>query len=512
MAVNKVRIVDERRFVQATRDSGYRDLDAAVSELVDNALQANARTVRIVTPLGKHPQGSWSLAVLDDGSGMTRHELGTALQFGGSHRFNDRTGLGRFGMGLPNSSLSQARRVDVYSWMRRGAVWHSYLDLDEILFGHCRHVPMPARAALPEAFRAHAQVTGTLVLWSRFDRLCSSSGASAIRRLELRLGQRFRYFIWGGHRILINDVPVVPFDPLFLSGETRVPCVRGKQYGDTLVYGLATVGGEDGARTARVQVRFSEIPVPELAGLTKEQKRLYGISSGAGVSIVRAGREIDYGWFFMDKRRENYDDWWRCEVSFAPELDELFGVAHTKQGIRPSDRLRSLLTPQLGSIARLLNHRARRAHMTYAAQNGRESASVASKRDGRLRPTVHGNSALGGVAACKGQLPGRQAVPEAGLRQYAVEMQDIHERVFYRAEAKDGNVVLVLNNLHEFAQRLYSPLVAGDTSDGLAVKFQLFLLALARSENLNWTDSERDTIQRFKHEWSRAVSVFLRGA
>ena len=32
-----------------------------------------------------------------------------------------------------------------------------------------------------------------------------------------------------------------------------------------------------------------------------------------------ANREIDFGWFFMgNKRRENYDDWWRCEVKFEP--------------------------------------------------------------------------------------------------------------------------------------------------------------------------------------------------
>jgi hypothetical protein len=52
-------------------------------------------------------------------------------------------------------------------------------------------------------------------------------------------------------------------------------------------------------------------------------------------------REIDKGWYFMGKKRqENYDDWWRCEVRFPPAIDELFGVTHSKQGISPVQEFR----------------------------------------------------------------------------------------------------------------------------------------------------------------------------
>ena len=40
-------------------------------------------------------------------------------------------------------------------------------------------------------------------------------------------------------------------------------------------------------------------------------------------------------------------------------LDEEFGVTHTKQGIRPSEKLRSLLTPEIEKIAHKLNARVR---------------------------------------------------------------------------------------------------------------------------------------------------------
>jgi hypothetical protein len=138
------------RFILATRDSGYKGTESAVAELVDNSLQASAKHVWISAAVqdedSAHPL---RLSVLDDGCGMDKRTLRQSLRFGGSSRFNDRSGLGRYGMGLPNSSLSQARRVDVYSWVRPGGVLHTYLDVDEIATGRLTEVPEPKPQSLP---------------------------------------------------------------------------------------------------------------------------------------------------------------------------------------------------------------------------------------------------------------------------------------------------------------------------------------------------------------------------
>jgi hypothetical protein len=49
-----------------------------------------------------------------------------------------------------------------------------------------------------------------------------------------------------------------------------------------------------------------------------------------GVSIVRAGRELELNtsWVTPGDLRER---WWGVEISFEPELDELFGVTNNKQ-------------------------------------------------------------------------------------------------------------------------------------------------------------------------------------
>src|SRR5690242_9873813 len=80
------------RFIQSTRDSGYKGTVSAVAELVDNALEASAR--RIDIHIRKSAAGEdFEVSILDDGTGMDAETLAEALRFGGTTRFNSRRGL-----------------------------------------------------------------------------------------------------------------------------------------------------------------------------------------------------------------------------------------------------------------------------------------------------------------------------------------------------------------------------------------------------------------------------------
>ena len=99
------------------------------------------------------------------------------------------------------------------------------------------------------------------------------------------------------------------------------------------------------------------------------------------------------------KRRENYDDWWRCEVQFDPLLDEYFGVNHTKQQISARADLDRLLTPDLENIARILNARVRQAFVKTAKRPQSATARVASMNDrflpGESSPNEPNRTGLG---------------------------------------------------------------------------------------------------------------------
>ena len=153
------------------------------------------------------------------GSHAGRQTLRSALRFGGSTRFNDRRGLGRYGMGLPNSSLSQARCVRAYTWQSSDDICMSYLDVDEIAAGAIKRVPVPRRAKRP--LEGEFDESGTIVVWSRCDQLDNRRVSTITRKLLAALGRRFRYFIWDGVRITINGDLVEPLDPLFIHQEAK---------------------------------------------------------------------------------------------------------------------------------------------------------------------------------------------------------------------------------------------------------------------------------------------------
>ncbi len=491
-------IVAEANFIVATRDTGYRSPAAALAELIDNSLQAAAKDVSVHVR-GNEPGGGLSVAVLDDGRGMDATTLRMALQFGGTQRFNDRSGPGRFGMGLPNSSVSHARRVDVYSWRQRGEVLHSHLDVDEIVAGELREVPPPAQRELPSWTAALAADAGTLVIWSKCDRLQYRTPASLVKELHPPLGRMFRYFLWAGASITLNDEPVKPVDPLFLEGVVT----GAAEFSRPLTYQIRVPLSP--VKASLVRVRFSELPIAKWHDLPIPTKRQIGIVKGGGVSVVRANREVAYGWYFMGgKRRENYDDWWRCEISFEPDLDEYFGVTHSKQGVNPTPDLERILSPDIEAVAHVLNSRARAEYARVRAEVRGPAAKTAAEKERQLRPidrrTMLADNAGGGST---------QLDLDRRLK-YRLTVAPLEEESFYSFRLGEGELVLTINQEHPFFARIYRPLQEG-ASPRDRFPVECLLLALARVEAGASSDAQRYWYRQGRQTLSNVLAAFPGG-
>lgn len=507
-------IVAVDKFIQATRDSGYKGTSSAVAELVDNSLQAGATSITVSLTVDenedKHPI---VLTVVDNGSGMDSQTLRTALRFGGSTRFNDRKGLGRYGMGLPNSSFSQAQRVTIYTWDSKSPqVISSYLDLEEIASGKLTEIPVPRVVERPKFIDGYN--SGTAVMWTRCDRLDNRRISTVTRRLLAALGRRFRHFLWGGVTITVNGDAVQPFDPLYLHPDTLY---RGAtQFAEEMIYEIAA-SPEDPNNTGLVRVRFSELPVAEWSRLSNIEKRARGIAKGAGVSIIRSGREVDYGWFFLGgKRRENYDDWWRCEISFDPVLDEAFGITHTKQQIRPRPHLVEALSADMEATARALNSRARKAHLNAKiAERFTASEDRAREKDDMLTPLpptprprdMKVLNALGRKAASATNLGGEAPLPT----EYRIIPTALSETTFFNYARDKGRLVLVLNPEHPFYSLVYKPLLESDNprDETMRSQIDLLLLAAARTEALLDCQATLKMAEQFRAGWSDTLATFL---
>lgn len=451
-------LVADHQFILATRDTGYRSLAAAICELLDNSLQAGANRIDVFLLEERDRTAerlrNVTIAVLDNGSGMDSDGLRTALQFGGSTRFNDRKGPGRFGMGLPNSSVSQTRRLEVYSWQRSSASLYSYLDVGEIAQKKMRSVPAPSPRPLPQwlatrATECRSGLTshGTLVIWSQCDRLPHRKASTIGNKLHSVLGRTYRYSLRTGIRIFVEGELVEAVDPLLEWGSHVGKLGAARPYGTELRYELKVPGAP--RKSSIVRVRFSLLPVRRWAGLPVDVRRSLGIIGGAGVSVVRSGREIDSGWYLMGaKRRENYDDWWRCEVRFDPPLDEYFGVTHSKQGVTPHPVLREIIAPDLERIARVLNAKVReefRRVQTHAPHGHEASLSRAT-----LGAFVRDSTAVR-IAEERERF---QSPLPVRARRYRIVHAPLDSARFFDVRVERATVVLTLNSDHPFHRTL----------------------------------------------------------
>ena len=493
-------LVDPGNFLVATRDTGYKTTALAVAELIDNSLQADATEVRVEVAASGDDEYPIEITVLDNGSGMEQETLAAALTFGGSTRFGDRSSLGRYGMGLPNGALSRARRVEVYSWIGP-TVWMGRLDVDEVVRNRRRTLPRISEVVDRSFFPATP--SGTVVRLLRCDRVEYRRVSTVVRHLRDDLGRIYRHFIGSGIDLVVNGSPVAPFDPLMLDRAGRLAGTR--QFGDTLVYRVDAPEGR-----GQVKVRFSELPIERWHNLTSSEKRQLGITGSSSVSVLRAAREIDRGWFFMGtKRRENYDDWWRCEVCFEPVLDELFGLTHAKQSIAPTRELLDLLAPDLEPIGRALNSRVRRRF---------ELLKVSAPLGNAERRAARAEIALP-------PLPRAPEPPAPDLEQalapleatrsvdcpYQLVVSELPTTAAFETVVRKGRLVVALNSRHPLYRDLYGPLATSEAESDkdVATYVALTVLAAARAEWLDPRKAGRAARRRFRQAWSDVMASFF---
>ena len=378
-------IVDIKNMGDALRNTGYKNIESAVSEIIDNSVEANAKNVFVILREGIAASGRkivTEIGFLDNGDGMSTNVLGSCLGIGASTR-QARKGMGRFGVGLPQASLYACPEIEVYSWQNGiENAQKVYLDINKIKDGEQTEIEDPELTSIPEPYASYVNYqtmfeqydfskSGTLVIWKKCDRISPKTRGPLTERLEFSLGQKFRYFIHDGIskiKIICDENPdvavdVAPNDPLFLMEDNCVLCKDGEpkkifkpgqESGTETAFELYTAKGNGigeinvpikyidkfgNVAESSVLVRFSIVKdkfYDETAFPKGTNPGNYAFGKHAakmeGISVIRARREIDFRRFdFYNVINEPQHRWWGCEIIFDPELDEAFGVANNKQ-------------------------------------------------------------------------------------------------------------------------------------------------------------------------------------
>ena len=350
--------------IRALRDSRYHNTAYAIAELIDNSIEANAEQIDLLCMEQPQQAGSQTrrrvsgLAVLDNGEGMDVRTLLDALKFGGGTRHNSDRGVGKYGMGLPTSSMSQCKRVDVWTWQDGlDSAWHSSIDADDIEQGD-HEVPMPDQETpVPEAWRQagsdkiYEHPSGTLIVWTKLDKIQWRTGSTILRHTAREVGRihrhwidaemtriRVGFFLNNRPTEIENEDYIVANDPLYLMNPSSTPEPWNnepmfrewakKEY-------TPIVEGKE----ITIEVKYS-IVKPEALQTNMVTQNPGAEKHGTharhniGVSVVREDREIVLEDAFLREggSAENPQNrWWGCEVHFGRNCDELFGVDHNKQ-------------------------------------------------------------------------------------------------------------------------------------------------------------------------------------
>lgn len=356
-------IIPPNLAVKSMRDNGYKNTAYAIAELIDNSIQHGSTEVKLIC-LEKEKSLEMrtvsrihKIAVLDNGNGMDKETLWMALQFGNGTNLSKEAqiSIGKFGMGLPSSSISQAIRVDVWTWQNGNKPMYSYLDVNEIIREQLTGVPEPIKQDVPKIWSDVAgqlSPSGTIVVWSELDRCLWKTGRTIIEHSEFIVGRMYRKFI-STKKVKIQAISckvenyksptiskaILANDPLYLTRQTSVSkALKELSLADPM---FGKYGGSEGYEKTynvsyegalhKVFVRYSVATEETRKGKNAGQKK-HGKHAGKniGVSIVRAGRELDLdtSWTIGYDPRER---WWGVEVEFPPSLDKVFGVTNNKQ-------------------------------------------------------------------------------------------------------------------------------------------------------------------------------------
>jgi hypothetical protein len=562
--------------IQSLRDVGYNHTTSALCEHVDNAYQAGAKEIRIFfRQAHKRDGGAIDVAVYDNGKGMAPAVLKAATAFGGSLNFGNRDGIGRFGMGMKTAALSLSPVMELYSWQEPKAIYSMTLDIDAIGRDRSNLVELPDAtlngefptdqsslftswmsfpsdhgeqelfAANEEELYAKLGSSGTLVYMPACDRLTYIKPKTLVEHAMKEMSRVYRRQIAEGLQLYINNRVVEAFDPTYSMPNARharfldvEPKVSRLSVTKTVQIRL----NETLPETAPVQIKIYKLPIEEWGTLPrKTQKNDLRIFDGLTVSMLRNGREVFAGGMPRITTRHSVTHWYRVQIDFPGLLDEAFGVASNKQGVRLKGYVEEAIKDAIGGEITQMNDTIREFQAAEKKRNAPAKPSTSEKKAAEsdafqakeLTPLTEQeqeqmDANLRGLAATlkRSGETDEEAFTRVQASQYIIHFKHDTYWPFYDVTHKFGRVILTINTAHAFFTKLYEPvskwgmatpsededdMQSTSEQEGPTVALDLLLLSLARTQSRLSQSSEeaRTLIDTMRREWSDVYRVQL---
>lgn len=578
----KVPLFLGQTLVQSLRDVGYNSTTSAICEHIDNALQWDATEVRVYFhQTGKRGAYSVDVLILDNGSGMPPHVLKVATAFGGSMVYENRTGIGRFGMGMKTAALSMSPVLDVYSWQEPRAIYNMTLDVEDIGSNRSNLIELPDAELLDdlpseitdiltnpmvfpknpddtqnlfaidrEDVRQELGESGTIVFMPNCDRLTYRTARSLVDHATRIIGRVYRRYIAEGKKIYINNRLVEAFDPTYWTTSARhskVPGITTKQSQLVRSWPVEIPVEEHSDKTSVATVKLYMLPIQEWSDLPRKVlKNDLHLFDDYTVSFMRNDREVEIGSSYkkLGVSKHSDNNWLRLQIDFSGELDEAFGVAANKQGVRPKGYVSEAIKLKIGEDLKKTRDSIKRIKSGKSAAISGTGVSEAERRasdtdvfQGKPLPTqepeteeekdaLERNLRALAVGLKREGESDDEAFERINSSHYVINFKHDEYWPFYHCDFEFGKVILTINKAHPFFTQVWQPLAeiaksvdasGSETDDGiviphdtaaqcpeLLVAIQLMLLSLGRTQSqMSLEDSEhRQMFETLRREWS----------
>ena len=514
---------DPKRLINGLRDTGY-SFYVAVADLIDNSISAGANQIYLYITMDY--EGEVFLKIIDNGCGMDKLSLIDAMKYGSTAK-NDPRSLSKFGLGMKTASTSFCRRLSVTSRGEQGGrVYKATWDLDhvsetgqwELLLSE------PDQEDLENLTRLCGDGTGTLVSWSKVDRLLRDNGNASPQRmrnslkkyvsdLEEHISMVYQRFLDVDDprepqkiRIWLNDKEIEYWDPfcskVILPAQEETIEVRQS---DDSVLGEFTV-------RAFILPRREEFPDQNTAIKAKITNQRQGFY------IYRENRLIHEGDWMKIYAMEPHYSLLRVEFSFTSELDEAFQVDIKKSRITLNSALESWVQDDfLPPVRRAAEDRYRKGKkklqdaITVSA-HGSSNRNIEGKVNEISKATVEvidsaTNEALvkneKGVTSIRLKI---EASPKNPGDFFVEAVDSIDEGLLWEPALIAQKQAVRINKSHAYYQKVYMPsIINRDTSVGTIEGMDALLWALSIAELKTVNQATLDYFNDLRYDVSRIL-------
>ena len=345
---------DAASLMMSARSFGNYDLAGAIADLIDNSIKANARSIWLKCIL---INGEPEVRIVDDGEGMSAHELHAAMRPASTNPTEERSpdDLGRFGWGMKSASFSQCLSLTVISRKEgslSGAVW-DLEDLDGWKMGVLSKTEI--RKVCSEHFLTNG---GTEIVWEKCDRLSESGSLDQVQFNELIVHARnkialiFHRYLSGvvkGKKLTIwlNGVQIPEYDPFY------------KEHAATQQLEAEHLKVSAQAKVCvqpYILPHYSKLKVSEFEKLAGDE----GFLKNQGFYVYRNDRLIIYGTWFRLVKHGELSQLIRVSVDIPNSLDSLWKITVDKTDAQ----LPSILRNRLKQIVSGLKSRSSRVYQS----------------------------------------------------------------------------------------------------------------------------------------------------